>query len=111
MAVPYRSLHVQRAIDYAQGRQKGRNAVPAVIWLWVLLVLVMVIRNGALPSQSQGLTLLIMGGVLVAAGVVLPELVVLLLAGLLLAAVVGLPALQPTLTAIEARVAALTGKP
>jgi hypothetical protein len=108
VAVPYRKLHANRAVDYYKGQSKRANATPAIVWLFVLLVGIIVLRNRALPSTSQAITLAIMCGVVVAAGLVLPELVTLILVGLLIAAVLNVPQVAPFLNAIQSRVAALT---
>ncbi len=105
------SIHPRRAVSYFKGNSTKANATPAVLWLFLLLVGILVLRNRALPTLSQGITLAIFAGIVVAAGLVLPELVTLVLVGLVIAAVLNVPAVAPFLVAVQSRVQGLTGQP
>lgn len=102
------SAHPRRAVAYFQGRNSRANATPAILWLFLILVGIVTLRNGSVPSLPQALTLALFAGLIVAAGLVLPELVTLLLVGLLLAAVLRVPQVAPFLDRVQASVANLT---
>lgn len=102
------SAHPRRAVNYFRGRQRRANATPAILWLFLLLVGIVTLRNGAIPSLAQGLTLALFAGLIVAAGLVLPELVTLLLVGLLIAAVLRVPQVAPFLDRVQGAVGNLT---
>lgn len=108
MALPYRKLHATRAVDYFKGNNSTTNATPAILWLFLALVGIVVLRNRALPTTGQAITLAIMAGIVVAAGLVLPELVTVLLVGLLLAGVLNVPGVGPFFSSIEARIQQFT---
>jgi predicted lysophospholipase L1 biosynthesis ABC-type transport system permease subunit len=110
MALPYRKLHATQAVSYFKGRDKKANATPAILWLFLALVGIVVLRNRALPSTGQAITLAIMAGIVVAAGLVLPELITVLLAGLLIAGVLDVPGVGPFFTAVQGRISQLTGQ-
>lgn len=103
------SLHPNRAVSYFKGNGKKANATPAILWLFLALVGIIILRTRSIPSLSQAVTLAIFCGIVVAAGLFLPELVTLLLVGLLVAAVLQVPAVAPFLNAVQGRVAAITG--
>ncbi len=108
MALPYRHLHATRAVDYFRGRNSKSNATPAIIWLFLALVGIVVLRNRAMPTTSQAVTLAIMAGLVVAAGLVVPELVTVLLVGLLFAGVLNVPGIAPFFASVQGRIAQLT---
>jgi hypothetical protein len=99
-------LHPRHAVSYFRNPSRA-NATPAILWLVIALVGIIAIRNRALPSLSQSITLALFAGLVVAAGLVLPELVTLLLVALLVGAVLNVPQLVPILNAVNARVAGL----
>lgn len=102
------SAHPRRAVNYFRGRNRRANATPAILWLFLLLVGIVTLRNGRIPDLSQSLTLALFAGLIVGAGLVLPELVTLMLVGLLIAAALRVPQVAPFLDSVQARVAALT---
>lgn len=101
------NLHPKRAVRFYQGKARG-NWVPALVWLYLVLIALLVVRNRAIPSQGQVATLAVGAGVVVAVGTVAPEVVTVLLLALLIASALNLGGLGGILTTIQARIAALT---
>ena len=95
------SLHPNRAVSYFKGNRKKANATPAILWLFLALVGIIILRTRSIPSLSQAVMLAIFCGIIVAAGLFLPGLVTLLLVGLLVAAVLQVPAVAPFLNAVQ----------
>lgn len=101
------SVHPRKAVAFYQGRHSG-NSAPALLWLFLAVALVVTIRNGALPSMSQAITLALAAAIIVGIGQFAPELVTLLLVALLIAGVLDVPGIGPFLAQAQGRVAGLT---
>lgn len=99
-------LHPRRAVSFFQGRHQG-NEIPALIWLWAALVAILIIRNKALPTAGQAITLAIIGGVVVGVGAFTPMIVGLVLLGAVVAAAFNVPGLPPALANLQGRVQSL----
>lgn len=99
-------LHPRHAVSFFAGRHRG-NEIPALLWLWAALVGILILRNRALPTTGQAVTLVILGGVVVGVGAFTPVIVGVVLLGAVVAAALNVPGLPPALAQIEARVQAL----
>ena len=106
-------VHPGRALAYAtagnQARStKGGNLIAAILWLYLGIVgLVVIRRGGQLPTQGQFVTLAGGAGAVVLAGSFAPKMVLWFLVALLIAAALTTPNLSTFLTSVDARVAAL----
>lgn len=74
------------AVRYYQGRQSG-NHTAAILWLFLLLGALVVVRRGALPDPAQAATLLVAALAVVMVGEIFPTPVLWLLVALLVAGV------------------------
>ena len=85
-ADPARAANPKNAVSHFQ---KGgtTNMTPALLWLWLLLVGISTMRNGALPSRDQAISWIVVAGVVVGAGAFFPTEVALALVALVVAAV------------------------
>lgn len=101
-------LHPRHAVSYIEGHRRG-NELPAILWIWILVVALVYFRRRTFPTSSEGFTLLGMTIVIVILGSFLPTEVVALLVAFLVAGVLNVPGVGPLLTNIESRVAAITG--
>ena len=98
------SIDPTRQIAYAR-----TNQVPAAIWIFIILVGLIVLKEGALPSASQTLTWAILAVVVVASATIAPELVTaLLLAALVLAVLTNVPFVSALLERLNGHVDQLT---
>ncbi len=102
----------KHAVSFFQGKHGGStaattNAIPALLWLWGALVLILVYRNKALPDPKQAVTLLALGGGVVVVGSFTPMLVGLVLLGAVVAAAFNVPGVPGALTGWQARIAAV----
>lgn len=103
-------LHPRHAVSFFQGRHRG-NEIPALLWLWAALVGILILRNRALPTGGQLVTLGILGGGVVAIGAFTPMIVGVVLLGAIVAAALNVPGLPPALADFEARVQGLVNPP
>jgi hypothetical protein len=105
-----KQLHPKRAVSFFSGHHRD-NEIPALLWLWVALVVILVVRNRAVPTPSQGVTLAVLGGIVVGVGAFTPMIVGVVLLGAIIAAALNVPGLPPALADLETRIQALTTPP
>lgn len=99
------TVNPNRQVTYVRG-----NPVPATIWLFVILMGLVVIKNGQLPNTSQTLTWAIAAVIVVISATVAPELVTaLLLAALVLAVLTNVPLVSDLLDRLSGHVDGLAG--
>lgn len=98
---------------YTRGKLTSTKSleIPAILWLWVLLVGLAAIRRGSLAFDRPEVALFaILAGLSVLAGTVAPRIVQLFLVGLLLAGVLGAaPQVESFLADLQARIDAIYG--
>lgn len=107
---PPHALNPRHGLAFFQGRQKG-NAIPAILLLVGLIVLLLTLRRGTLPTASEAVTIGLGAVGVVSAGTVAPTPVIAILAALLVAAALGTPQLSPTLAAVQTKVSEITRLP
>lgn len=90
MKIPRRT-HPQAAVRFYQGRHSG-NHTAAILWLFLLLGALVVVRRGALPDPYQAATLLVAALAVVMVGELFPTPVLWLLVALLVAGVLEIAA-------------------
>ena len=99
------SIDPTRQIAYARS-----NQVPAAIWIFIILVGLIVLKEGHLPTASQTLTWAILAVVVVGSATIAPELVTaLLLAALVLAVLTNVPFVSEILDSFGKKVDELAG--
>lgn len=99
----------RRAVAYARGRTRG-NSSAAFVWLFAILVGLVILRRGSLPSASEAVTFGLLGGGVVAVGAVAPAPAAAVLVALIVAAVLGVSgALSNTLGRATGAVGAALG--
>jgi len=102
-----RRTHPQAAARFYQGRHSG-NHTAAILWLFLLLGALVVVRRGALPDPYQAATLLMAALAVVMVGELFPTPVLWLLVALLVAGVLEIAApVSGLLGTVQAQLAGL----
>jgi hypothetical protein len=107
-----------RALSYWQGKRRTGNEMPALLFLWLALVVLVSLRAGRTPTAGEAATMGLFAGVIIVAGIWAPHLVTLLLVALLVAGILGfagpvtgiLQNVQTTVTGLIPHAAPLTGR-
>jgi hypothetical protein len=86
------------------------DQVPALLWLWLLIVGLIYVRQKRIPGASELVTLGVAGGIIVAIGNFAPHAVTLFLLALLLSGVLGAePRVAALLAEFQSRVNVVGG--
>lgn len=104
-----RAVSPRRAVRYyTTGKLTSTKnlEIPAILWLWILLVGLAAVRRGSLEFGRNEVALFAgIAALSVAAGTVAPRVVQLLLVGLLLAGILGAaPQVEAFLATLQARI-------
>lgn len=101
------TYHPARAVAFASGKKSAYNWVPALLWLWLAVVGLLVIRRRGLPTQGEIVTVGAGAGGVVLIGSFAPVIVFWGLVALLVAAALNTPGLGGFIGGLQTRLADL----